>query len=275
MTNIERVAIYRVLYGEDFIQESIKSILPFVDKVFVIKSEKPWGNTKGVNYKGKYIEWPTKFDNTREKLKELNLPISKLEVIDDYFPTPAGQLTYIVNNLILNRCRPREIVFIEPDHVFSYIEATNAFDCWDIYSGNVASTKQIELWKYPTFRIPERPNRTSILFYRIFGQPLPPTGFNGAIGEDLHRLNATVHNLGFCLSDEIMYWKHLTALAFSRIVGDSEPNEAWYEEKWLNWDLEKNNKDLEISKGYEWVIPCAVPYDVNNLPELIKNKYNY
>jgi hypothetical protein len=271
LCDINTVAVYRVLYGEDFIQESIRSILPHVDKVFVIKAEKPWGNTRGVTYKGTWVPWPDKFDNTREKVLSMNE--SKVEIIDDYWPTPKGQLTHIVNDLILPRCKPFEVVFIEPDHVFTEEEAQRAFTQWSLYSGVEATTRQIELWKTPEFCIPDRPNRTSVVFHRIFGSPIGETGFNGA-REGIHRLQARVHNLGFCLSPQVMYWKHLTALAFSRIVGDSPPNEGWYEEKWLNWDLEKNNSNLEISLGYEWTIPFAMGYATQCLPESIKARYN-
>jgi hypothetical protein len=269
MTNA--VAVYRVLYGEDFIQESILSILPHVSKVFVVKAEKPWGNTLGVMYKNNWVTWPEKFDNTREKILALNEP--KVEVIDDYWPTPNQQLTHIVNDLILQRCRPETVVFIEPDHIFSKKEAIKAFEEWKTYRGSQASTKQLEHWRTPLFCVPERPNRTSVVFHRINGQPIGSTGFNGAL-DGIGRLSARVNNLGFCISENVMYWKHLTALAFSKIVGDSPPNENWYEDKWLKWDYKLNNSDLEISLGYEWTIPRAIPCEVSALPELIIKRYN-
>lgn len=266
-----KIAVYRILYGEDFIQESILSILPHVEKVIVVKAEKPWGETSGVLYKHQWITWPDKFDNTREKILALANP--KVEIVDDYWPTPKDQLTHIINDLVLPRYQPETIIFIEPDHVFSEEEAEKAFAWWESYSGVQATTSQVELWKHPKFCLPERPNRTSVLFRRVFGQPIGSTGFNGA-SEGISRMPARVHNLGFCISEKNMRWKHLTAMAFSKVIGDSEPNEAWFEEKWLTWDLEKNNSNLEISLGYEWCIPYAMSYDVKLLPESIKYAYN-
>jgi hypothetical protein len=263
---LNTVAIYRVLYGEDFIQESILSILPHVDRIFVVKADKPWGNTTGVTYKGKWYDWPEKFDNTVEKVLALNEP--KVEIIYDYWPTPLGQLTHIVNDIILKKCQPHTVVFIEPDHVFSTDEAVKAFEEWSLYSGVQASTHQVEFWKSTEFILPDRPNRTSVVFHRIFGHPMGPTGFNGA-SEGIHRLMARVANFGFCVSEKTMFWKHLTALAFSRIVGDSPPNEDWFEAKWKNWNLKTNNSNLEISLGYEWTIPYAIPCDLSLVPELI------
>lgn len=250
------VAIYRVLYGEDFIQESITSILPYVDKVFVIKAEKPWGNTKGVHYKGEWISWPEKFDNTRERVLALNEP--KVEIIDDYWPTPKGQHTHIVNDIILKRCSPFSVVFIEPDHVFEPNEAKKAFAQWAMCHESQASTRQIEYWRTKEYMIPERRNRTSVVFHRILGQPMDETEFNGTRGHDIPRLNCFVNNLGFCVSYKTMYWKHLTALAFSSVIGDSQPNPDWLENKWLTWDYDSNNDNLEISLGYEWTIPYAI-----------------
>jgi hypothetical protein len=269
--NLERVAVYRVLYGDDFIQESIRSILPHVDRVFVVKAEKPWGNTEGAFYKGNWVKWPDKFDDTREKVLELKEP--NVEIIDDYWPTPNGQLTHIVNDLVRKKCILSDVVFIEPDHVFSEEQAQLAFKAWHSSKYAQATIRQVEHWKTPLFRVPERPNRTSVVFHRLMGQPMGETGFNGASG-GIPRLPAYVNNLGFCISEKNMYWKHLTALAFSRIVGDSPPNEDWYEQKWLNWHPETNNRNLEISLGYEWTIPQAIPCETSLIPESIKTRYN-
>lgn len=271
MNIAERVAVYRVLYGEDFIQESIKSVLPHVDQVYVIKAEKPWGGTSGVLYKGSWVSWPEPFDNTREKILDMREP--RVGIINDYWPTPKGQLTHIVNDLILPRVLPETVVFIEPDHVFSEEQATRAFEAWDHSEDKQVSTRQVEHWKTPLFCVPERPNRTSVVFHRLLGRPMGETGFNGA-SEGIARLPAYVNNLGFCISERAMYWKHLTALAFGRIIGDSPPNEDWYQEKWLTWDKETNNSNLEISLGYEWTIPRAIPCDQSLIPESIKIRYN-
>jgi hypothetical protein len=271
MTSPQIIAVYRVLYGEDFIQESIRSILPHVDQVIVVKAEKPWGDTEGVTYKGNWVSWPDVFDDTRKKISELNEP--RVKVVDDYWPTPKGQLTHIVNDLILPSLKPQEIVFIEPDHVFSKEQASKAFEAWKQFGGNQATTRQIEHWKNPFWMVPERPNRTSVVFHRINGRPMGETGFNGA-SDGIHRLPAHVNNFGFCISERSMYWKHLTSLAFSRVVGDSPPNESWYENKWLSWNPVTNNRNLEISLGYEWTIPYAIPCSRDVVPESVCRKFH-
>lgn len=64
----------------------------------------------------------------------------------------------------------------------------------------------------------------------------------------------------------------MTAIGYSQKIGDSIPNEGWYD-KWLNWSIDRGNKDLEIAKGGEHSIPFAYKHDINDLPEIIKEKY--
>ena len=68
-----------------------------------------------------------------------------------------------------------------------------------------------------------------------------------------------------------MYWKHLLSIAVPQKFGDAVPDENWYEEKWLRWDYESNNEDLGISEQDKNL--RATLYDVNELPEAIKEKY--
>lgn len=89
-----------------------------------------------------------------------------------------------------------------------------------------------------------------------------------------HRIPTDVQvNFGYAFSPKTMYWKHMTALAFSQKIGDSVPNEDWYEEKWIKWDYERNNENLEVSKGYEHLIPLAEKYDTSQLPETIIKEF--
>jgi hypothetical protein len=86
-------------------------------------------------------------------------------------------------------------------------------------------------------------------------------------------LSASVHRLGFAVSEKVMYWKHLLSIAAARKTGGSTPPEDWYEEKWLNWDYELSDGNIEIPEGGKNIAMKAIPYDVNELPEAIKNKY--
>jgi hypothetical protein len=55
--------VYRILYGEDFIEDSIISLINYVDKVFVFWDDVPWGDVKQATYKGKTVQIPKKIDD--------------------------------------------------------------------------------------------------------------------------------------------------------------------------------------------------------------------
>ncbi len=75
---------YRALYGEDFVQYSIRSILPYVDKVFIFWDDVPWGDVRSCNYKGKRVEFPRKFDNVLELIKDLMIHEPKIVLQHDH-----------------------------------------------------------------------------------------------------------------------------------------------------------------------------------------------
>ncbi len=110
-------AVYRCLYGEDFVQESIMSINDAVDKIFVFWDNTPWGDVTECVYKGQTVKFPKKFDKVVEKIKELNNP--KIELIYDHQDTADNQLTHFVNDIILPKYeKPSIILSLKVDHVF-------------------------------------------------------------------------------------------------------------------------------------------------------------
>lgn len=264
------VAVYRVLYGEDFIVESIRSIAPHVDQVLVVIAPRPWGSSAGVHYRGVWYPWPDKFDNLRGAV-ERHFGAA-VRVIEDFFPTPFGQHDHIVQNVLGSRgLLPADVVFIEPDHVFVEAEAEATFARWRSSVAPAGATSQVELWAppgyVPLWRVPERAGRASVLFYRsvALGIRLPSIPPVQIVGE--------VHNFGFCFSARTMFWKHLTAMAFAAEIHDCAPAPDWYEKKWLGWHPETNNANLEMTATLEHMIPRVVPYDARLLPESIKKRY--
>jgi len=85
------------------------------------------------------------------------------------------------------------------------------------------------------------------------------------------KLSAYVHNFSFAVSEKVMYWRHLLSIALAQKTGEAVPYENWYEEKWLKWDYESSNENLDVSDQLQ--IEKAIPYDVNDLPEPIKEKH--
>lgn len=273
-------AVYRCLYGEDFIQESIKSIRDYVDKIFIFWDDRPWGDTESCIYKGEMIKFPKKFDNILDKINELGDP--KVNLIYDHVYNNKGQYTHFLNDIILKNWQKPDILMItEVDHVFKQVEISRAMEMMTTGQIQHATTKPLELWKTYEFRISERP-RTATIFWDMKGLDfLPDTDRDGSrrlasrFKYILEILPVYTHNFGFCYNPQTMYWKHLTAIAYCKKIGEQRrPNEGWYD-KWLNWTVDgENNKDLEITEGREHAISHAYPYEIEELPEVIKDKYN-
>jgi hypothetical protein len=83
-----------------------------------------------------------------------------------------------------------------------------------------------------------------------------------------------VHNFGFAASERTVFWKHITALSFSRDGRlDCPPREEWFEDVWRAWDWETNRReDLCPSIGHELAFPPAVEYPFEGLPAPMKRR---
>ena len=269
-------AVYRCLYGEDFVKESINSITDYVDQIFVFWTNKAWGDINSCVYKGLTVQFPEKFDSVISRIKELNNPkITLIEQTREMNPrsVPWNLYTTLINNHILpNYDKPDIIIIPEVDQVFRDSEIRKAIDEFTESGLTVAKTRQIEMWRSYKYRIQERRNRVGVVFWNMRDLiELPTTKGNGEI-DNTPELSYYVHNFGFAVSLKVMYWKHMTALGFSSKISDSIPNEQWLD-KWINWTLEKNNENLEISLGHEHTISLAYHYSYELLPEEIKKKY--
>lgn len=268
--------ITRCLYGRDFVQQSIKSIDPLMDKIFVFWDDTSWGDIDHCIYKGKRVDFPKKFDDTVDKIKELNNP--KVILIKDHVKNNIGQYCHIVNDFILPYYpRPDYILFFEVDMVFRSDQLNKTFEEFIKKDLLVGAVSQVEMWYDLQHRIPDRFRLGACIWnmnkcrevthsdkmpltFRLANppdSPLPPF------------LNSYNHNLGYSCSAKVMYWKHMLTIASSPLIGDSIPNEDWYEETWLKWDYEKNNRDLEVAKDAGFEIPRANIYDYRQLPEVI------
>ena len=263
-------AIYRCSSGEDFIQESIRSVTDHVDKIFVFVDNTPWGNTNEFLYKGEMVEFPAKLDDVVEKITTLNNP--KIELIYEHLNTGNNQLTHLVNDIILpNHEKPSILLSLEVDHVFDSEQIRKALDEFAENDYVFATTNQIEIWKGLKHRLPDRPTRVGAVFCNLSKlDKMPETLKHGGILV-MPKLSAYVHNFSFAVSEKVMYWRYLLSIALAQKTGEAVPYENWYEEKWLKWDYESNNENLGVSDQLQ--IERAIPYDVNDLPEPTKEKH--
>ena len=138
-------------------------------------------------------------------------------------------------------------------------QLTSFIRFYDDSSYKLVTAGQVELWRRFDWRVPYRPGRAASF---ILDLTQPRLGNH-------ETADIQVHNLGFCVSDRNMFWKHMVGLGISGPLKDSIPNEAWFEQKWLGWHPKTNNQDMEISLGAERNIPYAVPYPQEELPHYL------
>lgn len=257
------IAIYRMYYGEDFIEKSVMSIIDDIDKIFIMFTDRPWNGADRVFYKKDTILIPCPIDNGAKIAKDLEERFpDKVKAIYHYHPVPNNEFTIMYENLKLRKLvdDARVVMLMEPDMVWPEGKLKPILNYLSDREFTPMCTYQIEFWKSDEFMIPIR-NRPGAIFHNVSGgKPLPVTGKNGSTRFIIY-IDEYVHNYGFCMSEYNMKWKVLIGLTVSRSIGDSMPNEDWYEKKWLTWNFHTNNRDLEISKNYEHFIPYALKHD--------------
>ena len=105
------LVVYRILYGTDYLERSIRSVLAGADQVFVGYSNEPWSR-------------PKPFTDIRE------VEVSPREVIDQYFDdkvtaayyhydTPRNQFRLLRMEAIKYLEEHYITVFMEPDMVWA------------------------------------------------------------------------------------------------------------------------------------------------------------
>ena len=265
-----KIAIYRIHYGVDFILESINSIINDVDKIIIFYSDEPWVINKTIKYKNQLLKFPKSPENLKEffenNISNENVIIHKYECNSP--KNQFGNLFEIAVNFL--KINPDYVLFMEPDMIFgkNQFKLLNFELNIKFWSNNIIA-KQIEVWKFDknlktnnAYRIPLRKKRVGPVLWKIKKSKKIITHFGGEPSNKSKKMSklVTTLNLGFSFNKETMFYKHLMALNFSKIIGDTYPDENWYEDKWLNWS--EDTRNLEISAGYQHHIKKAFTYKI-------------
>ena len=259
-----RIAIYRIHYGLEYLEQSINSILEDVDHVFVFHSTKPWSKRGEVTYLGETFPLPQLEEDVQQFCADkFN---SKVKYIQQEFDTSEGQWTTMYNHVAEHYGEAHQTLMMDPDMVFAPGDAKKLFD----HDCAFVNVTQIELWKGMNNRIPQR-QRIGPTIWNV-----PPV-YTGKGTEQDNNLNVhptiQCYNFGFCMSPKIMFYKHLVALMGSADIGDSIPAERWFIDKWTNWEPE--TQDLEISANHAATIkqiePYNAPHDIQQYMNLLES----
>ena len=246
--------IYRILYGTDFLERSMRSVYDGADKIFVGYSSEPWSR-------------PVNFPNIRDIeqsppdviKKYFDLSEGKITLFRQQQTTPKGEFNYLYSWAVDLLGKPEVVVFMEPDMVWGkgmfkgFLEEAKNKEC--------LFAPQVELWKTYDYKIMRtNGNRLGPAAYKN----VPEFGFGpyvrGSVPTSEKVSQYGCYNFGYCLNEKTMLYKHNAALDFSAKIKDSIPSQTWYKEKWLNWTLETTN--LEPASNEPGVIPKAEPYDI-------------
>ena len=233
-----RYALYRIHYGLDFLGKSIESIERHVDKIFIFWSKEPW-------YK-KCENLPPLNENVSEFCKKYK----KVTVFEREFEKPINQYKLMYDEIVKYYPHPKQILMMEPDMVWG----DDIEKIWTIPDDEI-SFKQIEFWKNEEWYIKTQQQRPGPTLWNTS----PKETLKGTF-LDIKRVHPSYqcYNYGFCLSPEVMKYKHEVAIQSSKYYSDSIPSKEWYEDKWLNWTPE--TRDIEIAEKHKHKIKQAWPY---------------
>ena len=104
--------IYRILYGTDFLERSMRSVYDEADRIFVGYSTEPWSKPKNfpkisdIEKSPVDVIWEN-FDTTDEKIK----------IFSHHVDTPQGQFNYLYNWAVDFLGEPDMVVFLSLIHI--------------------------------------------------------------------------------------------------------------------------------------------------------------
>ena len=108
------LVVYRILYGTDFLERSIRSIYDEVDHVWVGYSTEPWSKPQG---------FPDIRDIEESPIKTIednfDLTKGKITLWYHHVNTPRGQFNYLYEQAIYEKGIPEIVVFMEPDMIWA------------------------------------------------------------------------------------------------------------------------------------------------------------
>jgi len=287
-------AVYRLLYGEDFVKDSILSIIDSVDKVICFCTDKPWGRRQSATWKNKEYKFPDVFDKTRQYVVDLNnIYQDKIIIVDQSCPIAILQMAYDYNVYIKNmETQPDFIVSIEADMIINDPCDLKKMIDWSLNNKvAISSMNSVNHFRHPSYtfnyKLPAKllrvsPGRHSVILWNlnlIDLKVLDISTYRGDRGEHVPQYPIVrspfwCHNFGYCWNEKTMFFKFIVNISQARL--DNEPNEDWFENKYLLWSTYV--KDMEISKGFEQNIPDTFKESKLFLPKCIQNRlcdWNY
>jgi hypothetical protein len=145
-------AVYRILYGDEFLGMSVESVLPFVDKVFIFWTNRTWSDVSSGVFLSQTISIPSPLDDTQDVIRELVAKHGGDRIVAryDHADKNTNQITHLVNDIILRDfAKPALIIFLEWDHVWRADQLRRALSEFARSSAVAASSRVLECYRTP------------------------------------------------------------------------------------------------------------------------------
>ena len=279
---VRTVAIYRTLYGSDFLGESMAAVYPYCDEIACLISREMFGGRKTINYFGHDLYLPHDIDGVGTAIqnwKDQYDTDNKIRILDNPFATRLhGQMQATVNELIIPRFNPTHVFLVEPDEVWHEDAVKALFEiARETDADEIMAAACHLFWR--SYKYCSTRTNPFCLIRNLKGKrSIGPTGHAlMSAGKDVKRHEddrLKIHNFGYAASERTVFWKHIASLSFSRDLNlDSPPREEWFDEVWRPWNGVTNRRtDLCPSIGYEDAFPPARDFPSDGLPALIKER---
>jgi hypothetical protein len=279
---VRTVAIYRLLYGSDFIGESLASIYPHVEQILCFVGHEMFGGRRVIKYFGHDVYLPHDIDGLTDAIntwKDANDKDDKVRVLPNPHATLLkGQLQAMINGEVIPQYDPTHVLFVESDEVWHENTIETLFDVAQQTDADEIMAAACHLFWRTYKYCSTRTNPYAIMRALKGRRSIGLTGHAlGSATNDVTRhtdARLKIHNFGFAASERTIFWKHMTALSFSRDVKlDSPPREEWFEDVWRPWNGVSNRRtDLCPSIGYEDAFPPAQDYAFEQLPRIMQQR---
>ncbi len=283
---IKTVAFYRLLYGADFLKESLDSIYQHVDKILFFCTNKVWKGIESVTYFGKQVYIPHAIDNSLDIIENYvknHDPDRKIVMLTDYFDSPANQITHLINTKIMVNYNPEFVLYVEPDEIYSRKNIEKLLEKPRQHPRSYGfAIYRKEYWKSWKYHYLYKSNRQRLYVMnntteggKVHRRKIQQSNCGGnEISNIISCNDLWVDHLCYASSPKTIFWKHICGLGFSPGI-DSMPREDWFEEIWMKWDYKTNRiKGLCPAQEAPHAIPDVELTEFEDLPEVLQERYS-
>lgn len=275
-----RLAIMHGLYGEDFVQEAILSIVDQVDEVLFLWAETPWFGITEVEKPGPVsggfsTKVPCPVDNMLFRAMQLSHPkvrFQKFSPVYDVFTMHFAALEYI----------PRTTTYVIFTNGVDVIQCEGNIDkaIEEMRLGEKPAGIMRQRWAWKGLRheaqMNTSPSGSLVYNMKEIGwnkQHLKNYFDENKMRGDSARLAATCWNVGFAYSYHTMKWRaEIRAAQVNAGMGYAMPRRDWVDGLWARWG--ETNYEVYEQGEHLGEVATIVPLEISELPLILQKRVN-